>query len=66
MKELVMLEEEILKHKNSSILPNDLLIQAKKDGFSDRYLAKLLSVSESEIREQRINLGFTGAWEQYL
>jgi carbamoyl-phosphate synthase large subunit len=63
MKELVMLEEEILKYKNGSILPNDLLIQAKKDGFSDRYLAKLLNVSESEIRKQRIKSGLTGAWK---
>jgi len=66
MKELVILEEEILNYKNidkDKILSDDLLIQAKKDGFSDRYLAKLLKVAESKIREQRIALGLTGAWE---
>jgi carbamoyl-phosphate synthase large subunit len=42
MAELVALEEEILKYKGKK-LPDALLIQAKKDGFSDKYLAKLLS-----------------------
>jgi len=62
MKELVMLEEEILKYKGSS-LPDDLLIQAKKDGFSDRYIAKLLSVEEAQIRKKRIELGVVQGWE---
>ena len=38
MKEMVLLEEEILKYKGDT-LPDDLLIQAKKDGFADRYLS---------------------------
>ena len=41
MKELVELEEEILRHKGKP-LPEPLLRQAKQDGFADRYLAKLL------------------------
>ncbi len=41
MKELVELEEKMLKYKGST-LPDELLIKAKKDGFADRYLAKLL------------------------
>src|SRR5690606_12065469 len=36
MKELVELEEKILKTKGKE-LPDKLLIQAKKDGFADRY-----------------------------
>ena len=39
MKELVELEEQILKYKGKRI-PDKLLIQAKKDGFADRYLAQ--------------------------
>ncbi|MFA5280912.1 MAG: carbamoyl-phosphate synthase large subunit, partial [Smithellaceae bacterium] len=39
MKELVALEEKILACKGKN-LPDDLLIEAKKDGFSDRYLAQ--------------------------
>ena len=37
MKELVDLEEEILVHKGHEI-PDALLVRAKKDGFSDKYL----------------------------
>jgi len=62
MKELVDLEEEILKHKGGR-LPDQLLIQAKKDGFADKYLAKLLGVSESSIRDQRSALGVVEAWD---
>ncbi len=61
MKELVELEEEILKHKGGT-LPDELLIQAKKDGFADRYLAQRLDLSEKEIREQRTGLGVVEGW----
>lgn len=62
MKELVELEEKILKHKGGK-LPDELLVQAKKDGFADRYLAKLLGISEKKIREQRKKIGVVEAWE---
>jgi carbamoyl-phosphate synthase large subunit len=62
MKELVDLEEEILKYKGSP-LPDDLLIRAKKDGFSDKYLSQLLGIPEKQIREQRLGLGLRQAWD---
>jgi len=62
MKELVELEESILKHKGT-LPPDDLLIQAKKDGFSDKYLAKILGVEEREIRSRRTELGVVEAWD---
>jgi len=62
MKELVTLEEKILKHKGKT-LPDDLLVQAKKDGFSDRYLSYILHVPEKEIREKRISLKVVEGWE---
>ena len=62
MKELVELEEKILKYKGKK-LPNNLLTQAKKDGFADKYLAKLLGVSEPTIREQRTKLNVVEAWD---
>jgi carbamoyl-phosphate synthase large subunit len=62
MKELVELEEKILKYKGRT-LPDDLLTAAKKDGFSDRYLSQLLGVSEKEIRKKRIALGVVQGWE---
>jgi carbamoyl-phosphate synthase large subunit len=97
IRELVLLEEEIIKHKapasniisnhstaNNAIgdrtiddnttarhgehgegfpLPDELFIRAKKDGFSDCYLAKLLAISEKKIRERRLSLGLTGSWK---
>jgi carbamoyl-phosphate synthase large subunit len=62
MKELVELEEEMLKYKGN-MLPDKLLIQAKKDGFADRYLAKLLQIPEKDIREKRVALGVIEGWE---
>jgi len=61
MKELVELEENVLKYKGSK-LPDELLIQAKKDGFSDKYLGRILGVPEQQIREQRLSLGLRQAW----
>ena len=39
------------------------MIQAKKDGFADGYLAKLLGIPEEKIRNRRIELGVVEAWE---
>ncbi len=61
MKELVELEEKILSFKGKK-LPDELLVQAKKDGFSDKYLSKILSLPEKEIRERRKKLGVLQAW----
>lgn len=61
MKELVELEEEILKYKGKK-LPDELLIKAKKDGFADKYLSQLLAIPEKEIRNQRKKLGLNQGW----
>ena len=62
MRELVTEEEELLQYKGS--LPSDeLLIRAKKDGFSDKYISMLLGITEDEVRNRRISLGVTEAWE---
>lgn len=62
MKELVDLEEKILACRGSS-LPDELLIQAKKDGFSDKYLAELLDVDEWELFKKREALGMNERWD---
>jgi len=62
MKELVMLEEELLKHKGK-MLPADLLTKAKKDGFSDKYLSKLLELPEADVRKGRTAIGVVEGWE---
>jgi carbamoyl-phosphate synthase large subunit len=62
MKELVDLEEEILLYRGKEI-PGHLLTQAKKDGFSDKYLSKLLQIPEKGVREKRSSLGVVEGWE---
>lgn len=62
MKELVELEEEILKYKGK-MPPDELLVKAKKDGFSDKYLATLLGISENDLREKRISLGVIHSYD---
>ncbi len=62
MKELVDEEEAILAYRGSK-LPDHMLISAKKNGFSDKYLSQLLRAPEDSVREQRIALGVEEAWE---
>lgn len=62
MKELVEEEEAIMKYKGD--LPTDeMLITAKKDGFSDKYLSQILEIPEDVVRNRRIELGVEEAWE---
>ena len=63
MRELVEEEERILLHKGG-FLPDEQLVQAKKDGFSDKYLSQLLGVSEADIRAQRKGLGCVETWHK--
>ena len=62
MKELVEEEEKIASYKGNQ-LPDDVLKQAKKDGFADKYISKLLDVEEKEIRNQRLAMGMHQVWE---
>ena len=52
MQELVAEEEAILKYQGT-VLPDELLLQAKRDGFSDKYLAQLLACSEQDVRDRK-------------
>ena len=62
MTEIVELEEKLLKYKGK-MPPDKLLIQAKKDGFADKYLSKILGIEEPKIRKKRISLGVMEGWE---
>ncbi|MCR4795491.1 MAG: carbamoyl-phosphate synthase large subunit, partial [Ruminococcus sp.] len=62
MKELVDEEEALLANKGA-VPAENVLRQAKLDGFSDRYLSSLLEVTEEEIRNARIGFGIKEAWE---
>ena len=63
MRELVAEEEQILAYKGS-LLPDEMLVKAKKDGFSDKYLSQLLGVPEKDIRAQRVKLGCVETWHK--
>ena len=56
LKEMVDMEEEIITHRGNP-LPDTLLIRAKKEGFGDKYIAKLLQAEETAIASQRAKLG---------
>ncbi|MEI7633480.1 MAG: carbamoyl-phosphate synthase large subunit [bacterium] len=93
MKELVEIEEQILREKNfytenhgdgtedhgekkqwtknefnrsvdtvEAFIPGNLLARAKRDGFADAYLAKLLCVPEQDIRTARTAINVTEGW----
>ncbi|NJD11156.1 MAG: carbamoyl-phosphate synthase large subunit, partial [Gemmatimonadetes bacterium] len=62
MRELVELEEQVLGYRGVR-LPDELLRRAKRDGFADRYLAQLLGVAESAVREHRTSIGVVEAWD---
>ena len=74
MAEMVALEERVLAYAGASgvagagakagePLPDELLVRAKRDGFADAYLARLLGVSEASVREHRLSLGVKHAYE---
>ncbi len=62
MKELVE-EEEALLTQSGRLPEDEMLISAKKNGFSDKYLSQLLQIPEEEIRNRRIELGMEVTWE---
>nr|MCR5103082.1 carbamoyl-phosphate synthase large subunit [Eubacterium sp.] len=73
MKELVD-EEETLVAKygagssnataEKGIVPSaEDLTQAKKDGFSDKYLSEILSIDEADIRNSREEIGVVESWQ---
>ena len=62
MKELVETEKKVLACKGKE-MTSDVLIQAKKEGFSDRYLSQIMDISEKSIRDMRLDLGLAQAWD---
>ncbi|EEG74957.1 carbamoyl-phosphate synthase large subunit [[Clostridium] hylemonae] len=62
MKELVE-EEETLAASKGSLPSDELLVSAKKNGFSDKYLSQVLEVPEDSVRSRREELGVQEAWE---
>ena len=63
MRELV--EEENALLGQPGIIPHrDALLQAKRDGFSDKYLSQILQLPERDIRDRRRELGIEQRWDR--
>ena len=63
IKDLIAEEEAICKYTIES-LPENLLRQAKEDGFSDRYLSTLLGCDETAVAAKRIEAGIVEHWDK--
>ncbi|MFA5361698.1 MAG: carbamoyl-phosphate synthase large subunit [Candidatus Omnitrophota bacterium] len=68
MLQLVEMEGEIKKFRNPRLedeikIPSDLLLRAKRDGFSDRQLAFLLNSPENAVREYRKKQGVKNVYK---
>ena len=61
MLELVQ-EEEALVAAGDAVTDKQF-IQAKKDGFADKYLSQILNIPEDQIRARRLALGIEEAWD---
>ena len=67
MAELVAEEEQVIafaKANPGEPLPAEMLAQAKRDGFADRYLAQITGLAEADIRAQRTGLGVVEGWDK--
>ncbi|MBE6837913.1 MAG: carbamoyl-phosphate synthase large subunit [Ruminococcus sp.] len=63
MKELVDEENALIENKGK-IPSKEAMLSAKKNGFADNYLAKILELPEEDIRNARISYGITEAWDK--
>ena len=67
MADLVAEEEAILAQVQANPgkpLPSEMLAQAKRDGFADRYLAQITGLVEADIRAKRTELGVVEGWDK--
>ncbi|MFW6280736.1 MAG: carbamoyl-phosphate synthase large subunit [Halanaerobium sp.] len=62
IKMLVDLEAELSSYKDKD-LSDELLIKAKENGFSDKYLSQILNIEESIIRDRRLAAGKPGDFD---
>jgi carbamoyl-phosphate synthase large subunit len=60
IEEIVQFEAEIAGQDN---LSEELMLSAKKLGFSDRQIGALISKNENEIRTERINMGIKSVFK---
>ncbi len=63
IRNIAITEEELRKVSLDSDDFRDILLRAKRLGFSDRYIAELLGLSEMKVREIRKRLGIGCAYK---
>ncbi|MBR4885067.1 MAG: carbamoyl-phosphate synthase large subunit [Lentisphaeria bacterium] len=63
MKEIADFEKELLG-KNFISISDETLKEAKRMGFSDKYLAKIFNVPERMVRERRVQLGMIATYRK--
>ncbi|MEG1549248.1 MAG: carbamoyl-phosphate synthase large subunit [Ruthenibacterium sp.] len=61
MQELTVLETALRGYTLENV-PQSLLLQAKQDGFADRYLAKLWNTAEFSVAQKRRGCGIHAGW----
>ncbi len=64
LEEIVQLELELKKYSSIQSCPMELLVKAKKAGFSDQQLAGWWNVSELQIRDYRKKQGLEPVFKQ--
>ncbi|MBU4240469.1 MAG: carbamoyl-phosphate synthase large subunit, partial [Actinobacteria bacterium] len=60
--QIAEMEEEMARHHLGNV-SNDLLLEAKRYGFSDVELARLLGARETEVREHRLGRGIAAVFK---
>ena len=68
MKDLAAFEKQLMPFRQESrsspfTLPDELLVEAKKLGFADKYLAIMLNADEKNVREKRLTAGMKETWD---
>lgn len=62
IRNIVLLETEIERY-DLNLIPRELLLEAKRNGFSDRQLAHLLKTDELELRGKRKEMGIVPTYK---
>ena len=57
IKQLVKLEDQLLRYNIAEDIPRDFFLDLKKNGYSDAQIAWLLRIKESEVTRRRKQLG---------
>jgi carbamoyl-phosphate synthase large subunit len=63
LQEIVQIEEELRAAGSLEAASRELLLKAKRNGFSDRQLATLWDRTEMEVRRRRLDLGIVATFK---